>query len=232
MQRIERTIRELIDFSRPASTAVSRVRLGEVVDEALGIAKYYQRTKERTITDRRPADLPAVVGVRDYLTQVVLNLVLNAIDATDDQGRIHVAARLEDDWLVLSVEDDGRGISIADRCRLFQPFFTTKAHGTGLGLFVSRQILEDHGGTLSFHSEPGQGVHVLRSASREARQARSSGNRQQQRGGPAIGRAGGATTRWAAGEADLGRPCAGAGRWRRSSEPRFHEAGHAGNRER
>ena len=53
--------------------------------------------------------------------------------------------------------DDGRGISIADRCRLFQPFFTTKAHGTGLGLFISRQILEDHAGTLSFRSEAGEG---------------------------------------------------------------------------
>ena len=87
--------------------------------------------------------------MRDYLTQVVLNLVLNAVDATDDQGRIHVAATDEDGWLVLSVEDDGRGISLADRCRLFQPFFTTKAHGTGLGLFVSRQILEDFAGTLA-----------------------------------------------------------------------------------
>jgi hypothetical protein len=57
----------------------------------------------------------------------------------------------------LRVEDDGRGISIADRCRLFQPFFTTKPHGTGLGLFVSRQILEEFAGTLSFRSEPGQG---------------------------------------------------------------------------
>ena len=117
--------------------------------------------RQRTITTVVPADLPTVMGVRDYLTQVVLNLVLNAIDATDDQGRIHVAARAEDGWLVLSVEDDGRGISIADRCRLFQPFFTTKAHGTGLGLFVSRQILEDHAGALSFQSEPGQGSTFL-----------------------------------------------------------------------
>ena len=95
--------------------------------------------------------------VRDYLTQVVLNLVLNAIDATDDQGRIHLEAQVEDGWLVLSVEDDGRGISLADRCRLFQPFFTTKPHGTGLGLFVSRQILEEFSGTLAYRSEPGQG---------------------------------------------------------------------------
>ena len=58
---------------------------------------------------------------------------------------------------MLSVEDDGRGISLADRCRLFQPFFTTKPHGTGLGLFVSRQILEEFSATLTFRSEPGQG---------------------------------------------------------------------------
>jgi two-component system NtrC family sensor kinase len=157
LQRIERTIRELIDFSRPASAAVSRIRINDVVEEALGIAKYYQRTKQRTITTDVPTDLPAVMGVRDHLTQVVLNLVLNAVDATDDQGHIHVAALAEGGWLVLSIDDDGRGISIADRCRLFQPFFTTKAHGTGLGLFVSRQILEDNSGMLSFRSEPGEG---------------------------------------------------------------------------
>jgi signal transduction histidine kinase len=157
LQRIERTIRELVDFSRPASSVAARIRIADVVDEALGIAKYYQRTKQRSITTSVPAGLPTVVGVRDYLTQVVLNLVLNAIDATDDQGRIHVEAREEGGSLVLSVDDDGRGISIADRCRLFQPFFTTKSHGTGLGLFVSRQILNDFDGTLSFRSEPGGG---------------------------------------------------------------------------
>jgi two-component system NtrC family sensor kinase len=157
LQRIERTIRELVDFSRPASTAVTRVAVAEVVDEALGIAKYYQRTKQRSITTDVPDDLPTVLAVRDHLTQVVLNLVLNAIDATEDQGRIHVEAHVEIGWLVLSVDDDGRGISLADRCRLFQPFFTTKPHGTGLGLFVSRQILEDFSGQLGYRSELGRG---------------------------------------------------------------------------
>jgi len=157
LQRIERTIRELIDFSRPASTVATRFHLSEVVDEALGIAKYYQRTKQRQISTDVPADLPLIRGVRDYLTQVVLNLVLNAIDATDDQGQVRVQGQVVDGALELSVDDDGRGISLADRCRLFQPFFTTKAHGTGLGLFVSRLILEDFSGTLSFRSEEGQG---------------------------------------------------------------------------
>jgi signal transduction histidine kinase len=157
LQRIERTIRELVDFSRPASTAVAPVRIADIVDEALSIAKYYQRTKQRLITTSVPTDLPIVHGVRDHLTQVILNLVLNAIDATDDQGRIDVRASADDRCLLLIVEDDGRGISLADRCRLFQPFFTTKSHGTGLGLFVSRQILEDFAGTLTCESEPGQG---------------------------------------------------------------------------
>ena len=157
LHRIERTIRELMDFSRPASRAITRIRICEVVDEALGIAKYYQRTKQRMISTDIPASLPPVLVVRDYLTQVILNLVLNAIDATDDQGRIHLHARAEEGWLDLQVEDDGRGISLADRCRLFQPFFTTKPHGTGLGLFVSRQILEEFSGTLTFRSEVGEG---------------------------------------------------------------------------
>ena len=88
---------------------------------------------------------------------MVLNLVLNAVDATADQVEFTCRHAEEGECLVLSVEDDGRGISISERCRVFQPYFTTKAHGTGLGLFVSRQILEDFAGTLGFVSEPGQG---------------------------------------------------------------------------
>jgi two-component system, NtrC family, sensor kinase len=157
LQRIERTIRELVDFSRPASSQVSRVRMAEVVEEALGIAKYYQRTKQRSITTAISADLPIIVAMRDHLIQVVLNLVLNAIDATEDQGKIHVESHVERYELILRVVDDGRGISLADRCRLFQPFFTTKPHGTGLGLFVSRQIVEDMSGQLKYHSTLGEG---------------------------------------------------------------------------
>jgi signal transduction histidine kinase len=155
--RIQRTVRELIDCSRPASTTVARIRPAEVVEEALGIAKYYQRTKQRAITTAIDADLPTVRGVRDHLTQVVLNLVLNAVDATESGGRIRVEALSGDGAVELSVEDDGRGIATADRCRLFQPFFTTKPHGTGLGLFVSRQVVEEMGGRLVYRTEEGQG---------------------------------------------------------------------------
>jgi two-component system NtrC family sensor kinase len=158
LDRILRTIRELVDFSRPASQVVAPVRLADVAEEALGIAKYYQRTKDRTIETDIPADLPPIRAVRDHITQVLLNLGLNAIDATDRAGNIRIVARSIDDRLEFRVEDDGRGIRLADRCRLFQPYFTTKPQGTGLGLFISRQIAEELGGTLTYQTELGQGT--------------------------------------------------------------------------
>ncbi len=158
LTRIQRTIRELVDFSRPTSTIVSRVRLGEAVDEALGIAKYYHRTKDRAITTDVPTDLPPILALRDHITQVVLNLVLNAVDATGKGGQIRVVGRREAEWVVLAVEDDGRGIDASDHHRVFQPYFTTKPQGTGLGLFVSRKIVEEQGGELSFASSPDIGT--------------------------------------------------------------------------
>jgi two-component system NtrC family sensor kinase len=158
LDRIQTTLRELVNFSRPASTARSRVSIAEVVQEALHIAKYYKRTKGRRIEMSVPGHLPAVMGVRDQLVQVFLNLILNAIDATDTGGRILVRAEVEDDCLIVHVEDDGVGITAEHLPRLFQPYFTTKKHGTGLGLFVTRRLLIDHGGDIDVTSQPGQGT--------------------------------------------------------------------------
>ena len=158
IDRIRRTVRELVDFARPASVARGPVRLAEVVDEALGICKYHRRTKERAIVNAVDAGLPPVRAVRDHLTQVVLNLLLNALEATSEGGSIRLDASAEGDYLTLTVEDDGRGVAESDLPRLFQPHFTTKASGTGLGLFVSRQIVEEHGGTLTHGSTGGPGA--------------------------------------------------------------------------
>jgi signal transduction histidine kinase len=156
--RIQTILRELVTFGRPANSQRRSVNVRDVCDEALGIAKYYRGGKSRQITADIPETLPQLFGVRDQLVQVVFNLVLNAIDATGKGGCISVCARHTERGLVLAVTDDGVGIEPAAQQRLFQPYFTTKKHGTGLGLFVLRRIAEDHGGSVEVESAPNQGA--------------------------------------------------------------------------
>jgi signal transduction histidine kinase len=158
LQRIQTTLRELVQFSRPASTERARVALADILDEALHIAKYYKRTKGRVVVPSVPPELPLLCGVRDQLVQVFLNLVLNAIDATAGGGRIELTAEREDGDLLVTVRDNGTGIAPEHADRLFQPYFTTKKHGTGLGLFVTRKLVADHGGTIDCTSQPGEGT--------------------------------------------------------------------------
>jgi signal transduction histidine kinase len=158
LSRIQATLRELVTFSRPASNQRGRVSICEVVDEALGIAKYYKGGKNRQIVRVVPTDLPPLVGVRDQLVQVVFNLVLNAIDATGKGGRIVVSVTEANETVELTVSDDGTGIDPVIQPRLFRPYFTTKKHGTGLGLFVLRRITEEHGGSVGVESTPGHGT--------------------------------------------------------------------------
>jgi signal transduction histidine kinase len=158
LQRIRGTLRELTNFSRPASTVRSRCSVEEVLEEALNIAKYYKGTKGRVLTRTVPPGLLPLFGVRDQLVQVFLNLVLNAIDATARGGRIELAAADDGGFVRVSVRDDGAGIDPTHADRLFRPYFTTKKHGTGLGLFVTRKLVADHGGTVEFESRPGSGT--------------------------------------------------------------------------
>jgi signal transduction histidine kinase len=158
LQRIRTTLRELIEFSRPASSERARVPLGEILDEALNIAKYYKRTRGRISSPSLPPDLPPLFAVRDQLVQVFLNLVLNAIDATDRDGRIDLHVSRRGDGVEVSVRDNGIGIAPENAARMFQPYFTTKKHGTGLGLFVTRQLVTEHGGTVTFESRLGEGT--------------------------------------------------------------------------
>jgi len=158
LSRIQAILRELINFSRPASQESTRFSVAEIIDEALNIAKYYKGTKSRVIRSDVAMDLPVLHGVRDQLVQVVFNLVLNAIDATAKGGVIDVAAAVRGDQVVVTVRDDGAGIAEDQRGRVFSPYFTTKKQGTGLGLFVSRKLVAQHGGQVDFESSAGQGT--------------------------------------------------------------------------
>ncbi len=158
LNRIQTILRELVNFSRPAVSQKSMTSIGEIVREALDIAKYYKGGKNRQIRIEISADLPPIVGVRHQLVQVVFNLILNAIDATGKSGKISISASANEHRLLLIVADDGIGIPVDVQSRLFSPYFTTKKHGTGLGLFVIRKIVEEHGGTVHVESVVDQGT--------------------------------------------------------------------------
>lgn len=144
--RIQRTLRELVDFSRPAQMQPTQSSVQEAIEGALNIAKYYKRRKGRTIETRYDESVPSLRMVRDQLVQVILNLVLNALDATPEGGKIELETVREEHegrtWIRIDVTDNGHGIGSEDQARLFQPYFTTKETGTGLGLFVCRRIIE------------------------------------------------------------------------------------------
>lgn len=148
LRRIQRTLRELVDFSRPAKNETALCDVHEALDAALSIAKYYKRKKGKRIITRYDELSAPVMAVRDQLVQVFLNLVLNAMDATAEGGTIEIATMTRENWLRVTVTDDGDGIEIRDQSRLFRPYFTTKKTGTGLGLFVCRRIIEQSGGRI------------------------------------------------------------------------------------
>ena len=142
LRRIQGTLRELVDFSRPANTQKSMCDVHNLIDGALSIAKYYKRTKGKKIVTAYAERLPLLRVVRAQLVQVFLNLILNAMDATEEGGTIEITTALVSGWIEVAVRDDGHGISPENQVRVFRPYFTTKDTGTGLGLFVCKHIIE------------------------------------------------------------------------------------------
>ena len=142
VRRIQGIVRELVDFSRPATKEKSMCAIHEVIEAALNIAKYYKRMKGKRIVTAFALTLPRLRSARDQLVQVLLNLILNALDATEEGGTIHISTWLEGGWIHVGIKDDGHGIAEVDQHHIYEPYFTTKPTGTGLGLFVCKNIME------------------------------------------------------------------------------------------
>jgi signal transduction histidine kinase len=160
LTRVTAIIAELLDLTRrepatPALVDVNRLVLDTVEVVRPGLAQHHLALEVATA----PA-LPTVLGRGHQLQQVVLNLLTNAMDATPPGGRVRVVTRARPREIELEVSDTGRGIPAAERQRIFEPFFSTKAagRGTGLGLFVSAQIVREHRGRIELTSSEGRGT--------------------------------------------------------------------------
>lgn len=163
VDRCTRIVDGLLDFSRPKGKAQARVVLNTLVDETLFLLKHHQRFKRMTLVKELDPSLPAATGNTEQLTQVLMALMLNAVDAMEDRrGKLTVRTGRNSnpaDEVVVEIEDNGIGIPRADQSKIFEPFYTTKppGRGTGLGLSICYGIVEAHQGRIELDSQPGRG---------------------------------------------------------------------------
>jgi len=145
-----------------AEQPVTRVDVNGLIREGIALTDPLSREallRSATIEVREElGDVPPVVGRSSELLEVLVNLIVNAIEAMPEGGALTLASSREGATVVIRVEDTGLGIPDSAKAQLFMPFFTTKAHGTGLGLSVSREILRRHGGDLEVESVEGKGT--------------------------------------------------------------------------
>jgi signal transduction histidine kinase len=161
-RRAGKLLRGLLRFVRATDREVTRVNLNDVVRGALDLVSYRFGVDEITVGGRLDPDLPAVEGDAIKLEQVVVNLLANAIDSlrrTKPPRQLTVDTWAADGSVFVAVGDNGEGVAPDIAPRLFRPFATTKGHrGTGLGLYISRQIAREAGGDLALVSPPGGGA--------------------------------------------------------------------------
>ncbi len=153
----------LLDFSRPKSKAKAAVSLNALAADALSLLKHHQRFRRFQVVEQLDPGLPSVLGNAEQLTQVLMALMLNAIDAMEQGGQLTLRTargRLRPEEVVLEVQDTGVGIPREEQTKIFEPFYTTKppGRGTGLGLSISYGIVEDHRGRIEVDSAPGRGA--------------------------------------------------------------------------
>jgi signal transduction histidine kinase len=158
VERVAGIVRDMRDFSRGADGERGPCDLNAVVEGSVRMASTSRHGGTRV--EERYGEIPPVPGAEGQLRQVALNLIVNALQAVEPGGRVVVTTFAEHAHVVLRVEDDGCGIREEHLERLFDPFFTTKpaGEGTGLGLYVSYEIVRSHGGEIRVHAEPGRGA--------------------------------------------------------------------------
>ncbi len=179
--RCSRIVKTFLAMARQNTPSYSEANLNDIVESALGITEYALRSTDIEVRRNLSGELPPVWGDSDQLTQVVMNLIVNAEQAMADKiGKrsLEIATGIHDNGnrVQLSLRDSGPGITPEIRTRIFEPFFTTKevGVGTGLGLSVSHAIVEAHQGTIEVESEPGKGTTFIISLPRAQQSAAES----------------------------------------------------------
>src|SRR5215208_173646 len=148
LDRLMNTMQRMLDFYRPGATRVEQVDLLDLLNHVLSLTSQQLGTKNIVVRTELPESLPAVFAVSSQVQQIFFNLILNALDAMPAGGTLEIRARERNRGVEITFQDSGAGIPEEKRNDIFEPFFSTKEGGTGLGLTVSYNIVTAHGGIL------------------------------------------------------------------------------------
>jgi signal transduction histidine kinase len=156
--RINQIVTDLLQTARPHPPRVRKSDLNTTVEHAVMLGRQQALAKSVEIILNQDHSLTEVEHDSDQIHQVLLNLLLNALQAIDLDGKVTVTIKSQGSTAVVEVADDGRGIPPEDLPHIFRPFYTTKGEGTGLGLSLARRIVEDHQGRIDVTSTVGKGT--------------------------------------------------------------------------
>jgi signal transduction histidine kinase len=162
IDRVDRLIDQLLSYARPQPMSRRPVQIATLIERAVSLTRAYGAQQGVQLDTDIAPDLPVVDGDAELLHQALVNLLINGIQATPQGGEVYVRAMMDvrgdTTDLVLEVRDTGRGIAEADLSRIFDPFFSTRDDGVGLGLSIVQQIVHEHSGVVTVTSETGVGT--------------------------------------------------------------------------
>lgn len=136
---------------------MERVDINRLIADTL-ILLSHELMEQDVEVDRNLVPLPCIQADREQMRQIFLNLILNAMQSMPGGGRLRISTACEENHVQISFRDEGKGIPESIRAKLFEPFFTTKEEGIGLGLSITKRIIEDHRGKITVESAEGEGT--------------------------------------------------------------------------
>jgi signal transduction histidine kinase len=157
VRRLNVIIEQFLSLARPVEIKAEALPLAEVLNELAALEAGHAQQSNVQIRVVAAPNLPALNVDPGHISQVLLNLMLNGMEAMPEGGTLTLDAKTSNGNFLIAVTDTGTGITAETQRRIFEPYFTTKAKGTGLGLAISRRIIEAHGGTITAANEPGGG---------------------------------------------------------------------------
>lgn len=161
LARSNTLIQNVLDFSRQSSPKLELCNTNDIVDQSLHLTAHMAKSQSVTVIKELNYPMPDIMSDSDQLQQVYVNLILNAIQAMPDGGKLTIRTFTDgDNWLKTEIKDTGHGISKENLDNLFTPFFTTKekGKGVGLGLFICNEIIQRHKGRIEVKSKEGSGT--------------------------------------------------------------------------